>query len=480
MQVIGIVAEYNPFHTGHAYQIAQARAALGTQSAVVAVMSGNWVQQADCAIAHKWLRARLALMGGADLVLELPTAYATRSAEGFARAGVQLLEATGVVERLAFGTECADLQALTALAGEIKAHQREIAQVMKTGCSYPAARRKVIDSPLLDTPNNILALEYMECTQLPCTCVQRLGLGHDTADPLYSASAIRATLPAEAIYSIEHCQRAVLAVLRRMEVADWATIDDVTDGLENRLARAAQSATSLEELYTTIKTKRYTHARIRRIVLRAYLGIGKGDYPATPPYLRVLGFNAAGKALLQGSAEDARRAQEQGHRIDQLEREIESLCLKLLLQQQPVARDLRVISAALKMITDMERIGDQAEDIAEIITTLGGRTGAECRDIRVMAEATIKMVTDSVDAYVRQDLSLARAVIEYDDVVDEAFCRVKGTLIAMIAQNTADGEYALDLLMIAKYFERIGDHAVNIAEWVEFSVTGEHKSDSMQ
>ena len=181
-------------------------------------------------------------------------------------------------------------------------------------------------------------------------------------------------------------------------------------------------------------------------------------------------------AVLAGSAEDARRAREQGHRIDQLEREIESICLKLLLQQQPVARDLRVISAALKMITDMERIGDQAEDIAEIITTLGGRTGAECADIRVMAEATIKMVTASVDAYVRQDLPLAQAVEAYDDVVDDAFCRVKNTLIAMIAQNTAEGEYALDLLMIAKYFERIGDHAVNIAEWVEFSVTGEHKS----
>ena len=184
---------------------------------------------------------------------------------------------------------------------------------------------------------------------------------------------------------------------------------------------------------------------------------------------------SAVKALLAGSAEDARRAREQGHRIDQLEREIESICLKLLLQQ-PVARDLRVISAALKMITDMERIGDQAEDIAEIITTLGGRTGAECADIRVMAEATIKMVTASVDAYVRQDLPLAQAVEAYDDVVDDAFCRVKNTLIAMIAQNTAEGEYALDLLMIAKYFERIGDHAVNIAEWVEFSVTGEHKS----
>ena len=191
-------------------------------------------------------------------------------------------------------------------------------------------------------------------------------------------------------------------------------------------------------------------------------------------------IESAAQALESHEARQVEQTISLSEEIDQLEREIETICLKLLLQQQPVARDLRVISAALKMITDMERIGDQAEDIAEIITTLGGRTGAECRDIRVMAEATIKMVTDSVDAYVRQDLSLARAVIEYDDVVDEAFCRVNGTLIAMIAQNTADGEYALDLLMIAKYFERIGDHAVNIAEWVEFSVTGEHKSDSMQ
>ena len=182
------------------------------------------------------------------------------------------------------------------------------------------------------------------------------------------------------------------------------------------------------------------------------------------------------QALTAGDPEQARKVAPLDAEIDQKERNIESMCLKMLLQQQPVARDLRVISAALKMITDMERIGDQAEDIAEIITTLGGRTGAECADIRVMAEATIKMVTDSVDAYVRQDLPLAQAVEAYDDVVDDAFCRVKNTLIAMIAQDTAEGEYALDLLMIAKYFERIGDHAVNIAEWVEFSVTGEHKS----
>ena len=183
------------------------------------------------------------------------------------------------------------------------------------------------------------------------------------------------------------------------------------------------------------------------------------------------------KALLNGDVEGARKAKEQGHEIDQMEREIETICLKLLLQQQPVAKDLRVISAALKMITDMERIGDQAEDIAEIITFLDGRTGEECHDIRLMAEATIKMVTDSIDAYVKQDLELAKSVSDYDDVVDDAFDRVKQTLIKMISENTADGEYAVDLLMIAKYFERIGDHAVNIAEWVEFSVTGVHKGE---
>lgn len=183
------------------------------------------------------------------------------------------------------------------------------------------------------------------------------------------------------------------------------------------------------------------------------------------------------KALLEGNADDARKAKNQGHIIDEMEREIESICLKLLLQQQPVAKDLRVISAALKMITDMERIGDQAEDIAEIIIFLGGRTGEECHDIRLMAETTIKMVTESIDAYVNKDLQLAKQVIKHDDIVDSAFARVKQTLVKMVTENTADGEYAVDLLMIAKYFERIGDHAVNIAEWVEFSVTGVHKGE---
>ena len=181
------------------------------------------------------------------------------------------------------------------------------------------------------------------------------------------------------------------------------------------------------------------------------------------------------KALLNGDIEGAREVKSRGQEIDQMEREIEAICLRLLLQQQPVAKDLRVVSAALKMITDMERIGDQAEDIADIIPVLNGRTGAEFVDLKLMAEATCKMVTDSIDAYVRQDVKLARMVLEHDDIVDDAFRKMKDTLIKMITDNNADGEYAVDLLMIAKYFERIGDHATNIAEWVEFSVTGIHK-----
>ena len=180
----------------------------------------------------------------------------------------------------------------------------------------------------------------------------------------------------------------------------------------------------------------------------------------------------AAQSLTEGDRELAARVSPLDAEIDRKEREIESLCLK-----QPVARDLRQISAALKMITDMERIGDQAEDIAEIVAFLGGR-GAECSELlRSMARSTIKMVTESVDAYVGRDTSLAEQVIAEDDTVDDCFTAVKRALIERIARDPADGEFALDLLMIAKYFERIGDHATNIAEWVIFSVTGEHKSE---
>lgn len=182
----------------------------------------------------------------------------------------------------------------------------------------------------------------------------------------------------------------------------------------------------------------------------------------------------ASKALSEGSETLAKKVSAIEKEIDHKERDIESLCLKLLLHQQPVARDLRQISAALKMITDMERIGDQAEDIAEIIVFLNGRVLPKTLPIYQMETATIKMVTDSIDAYVKRDTELAKAVIKYDDVVDDCFLKVKSELITAIAENLNDGEFMLDLLMIAKYFERIGDHAANIAEWVLFSISGTH------
>ena len=182
----------------------------------------------------------------------------------------------------------------------------------------------------------------------------------------------------------------------------------------------------------------------------------------------------AAKALTDKDKTMAAKVAAMDAEIDQKERNIESMCLKLLLQQQPVARDLRQISAALKMLTDMERIGDQAEDISEIVITLDGRYAENSALLKGMAESTIQMVTESVDAYVKRDTALAQQVIKMDDIVDDYFDQVKAELISKIAGEPADGEYALDLLMIAKYLERIGDHAVNIAEWVIFSVTGKH------
>ena len=184
---------------------------------------------------------------------------------------------------------------------------------------------------------------------------------------------------------------------------------------------------------------------------------------------------SAAKALTTGDLFLAHKVRTNGAAIDQMERDIEGRCMKLLLHQQPVARDLRLVSAALKMITDMERIGDQAEDIAEIVTFLNGRTMEGMELIEEMARATIGMVTESVDAFVKKDVELAKKVIEQDDIVDDYFSKVKCGIITLITENHTDGEFALDLLMISKYFERIGDHATNIAEWVIYSVTGTHR-----
>lgn len=290
----GIICEFNPFHKGHKYLIDTVKK---DNSSVICVMSGNFVQRGEFAVFDKFKRAEAALENGADLVIELPCVYSLKSAEGFARAGVEILESTGVVDELAFGAECDDIDRLNKIADDIDIHKDDISEEMKKGLSYPAARKNIIGSDILDMPNNILAIEYIRATNLPCKTVKRIGRGHDTDDSQYSASAIRRTLNNDNISTLQNCEVAVLSKLRCMTADDFRKIEDVNEGLENRIVQAVKTAVSLDELYDKIKTKRYTHSRIRRIILRSYLGI-TSDYDFSVPYIRILGFNDKGKEIL--------------------------------------------------------------------------------------------------------------------------------------------------------------------------------------
>lgn len=292
--ITGIICEFNPFHAGHKYLIDSVKK---ENDGIVCVMSGNFVQRGEFAVYDKFSRAKTALENGADLVIELPCVYSLRSAEGFARAGVEILEATNMVDRIAFGAECDNMDELKRLSYEIFEKEQEIKAEMKKGITYPAARKAVIGSSLLDTPNNILAVEYIKSTKLPCTAVKRIGKGHDSDDEKYSASEIRKKLSYNEICSLKNCETAVLAKLRYMTANDFLEIEDVTEGLENRIADMVRISTSLDELYDNIKTKRYTHSRIRRIILKAYLGITK-EYTEKVPYIRILGFNSKGQEIL--------------------------------------------------------------------------------------------------------------------------------------------------------------------------------------
>ena len=187
-------------------------------------------------------------------------------------------------------------------------------------------------------------------------------------------------------------------------------------------------------------------------------------------------ISEANEALINQDIKLAEKIIASDDEIDNREEEIEDLCLKLILRQQPVASDLRLVSSILKMITDLERIGDHATDISEITLLLADKEYiTKLENVPQMAEATMKMVTSSIDAFVKRDLDLAKQVIDYDDVVDDLFVTVRDELIDMIKKSPEHGDQAIDLIMVAKYFERIGDHATNIAEWVVFSITGMHK-----
>lgn len=348
LRAAGIIAEYNPLHTGHLHLLEEVRRLLGGDAAVVCAMGGDFVQRGDFALLRRQARAAAAVRSGADLVLELPLPWAAAPAERFADGGVQVLLGTGVVDALAFGSECGDAAALGRVAAALLSEEFPplLKQELGRGDTFAAARQRAVgrltgpeDASLLSSPNNTLGVEYRKAlltrgAPLEVVTVPRRGAAHDApgAPPgeAASAAAIRSLLRkkrreealaamapamAEAYRAeeaagrapvfLENCERAVLSRLRRLEEADFAALDPGREGLYRRLYRASRTAVSVEALLAEAKTKRYPRARLRRMVLWAYLGLRPGELPETVPYLRVLAANGRGRALLARMRETA-------------------------------------------------------------------------------------------------------------------------------------------------------------------------------
>ena len=344
MKIVGIIAEYDPFHAGHAWQIAQARQ-MGAE-AVVCVMSPSVVQRGSFALFPTQVRVRAALAGGADLVLCLPAPYATLSAEGFAAAGVGILDALGCVDTLCFGAETPDAGLLQRTAHTLcrASFQREMGHTLKNGTSFASARAAAAESvqpgaaKVLATPNNILGVEYckaieMQKSALAVLPLPRKGADHGQTAPdetgfssastlrrLFSeqgAQALAPYVPNPCLPLYQRAQQdglfhnetaasvALLSRLRGLSLRQLAGIRGVNEGLEHRLQHGIQTTSSLSELYDALKTKRYAHARLRRLVLDAALGYTNA-LPALPPYLHVLGASGAGLSLLKTAKRTAR------------------------------------------------------------------------------------------------------------------------------------------------------------------------------
>lgn len=340
MKIAGIISEYNPIHAGHIRHIALTRAMLASDAAagsdigVVCVMSGNFVQRGDLAIFEKHCRAEAAVACGADLVIELPLPYVLSSAERFARGGVMLLEALGVVTHLSFGSEAGNIDVLQEIADGMGAPESSVLlrEEMKSGISYPAARQKAAvrllgeKADAIKTPNNILGIEYLSALRglksdmIPLT-VRRIGAMHD-APGAESASYLRQLLQngetpwnfmpetAAAIFTreldagrgpvlIDNADTAILSRLRMLQAESWARLPDATEGLQDRLMRCARLQPTLAAVLDSAKTKRYPLSRLRRMALCAVLGITEDDTRQPPAYIRVLAMNRRGAEILR-------------------------------------------------------------------------------------------------------------------------------------------------------------------------------------
>ena len=331
MNTVGIICEYNPFHLGHAKQIRMIRDQYGSDCGIVCLMSGNFVQRGMPAVFDKSLRAYAALLCGADLVLELPVTYSLSSAEGFAAGGVRIL--SGFCNELCFGTETGTNETLMATAEALLSSDFTSAlhARLETGISFPAARQRALsdlgaDASLLSTPNDILAVEY--CKAILCQSskmkpfpIIRQGNYHDTVpDPENpSATAVRELIVSKhdwkscipeaarsvfdgaAIHSMSSGERAILAKLRTMTDAEFEALPFGSEGLWRRLMHACREQASLDEILTTVKTKRYTRTRLDRMVMCAFLGITREMLDSPTPYTRVLGFNNTGRSILKNA-----------------------------------------------------------------------------------------------------------------------------------------------------------------------------------
>ena len=339
----GIIAEFNPFHNGHRYIVNALKSS--ADDTVTAVMSGSFVQRGECACVSVSDRVKMALSNGVDLVLSLPVPYSTASAELFAKGGVDVLFSTGVIDALGFGGECDSADALVECVEVMNTPDFQIAlkNRLDEGNSFPKARQmafvdcdKSACADAIATPNNILGVEYIKAIlnggyayydgiTERLKVIKRQGVAHDSshrAGDICSASALREMLKGgeaykdflpSASYSLladavasgkapadyKRLETAILYKLRTMSVEEIALLPDVTEGLEHRIAAAVKSSVSLDEILEKIKTKRYTHSRLRRIILCALLGITKADAALSVPYVRVLGFNSNGARLLK-------------------------------------------------------------------------------------------------------------------------------------------------------------------------------------
>jgi len=343
MDTAGIVCEYNPFHRGHEYHIAETRRRLGGDCGIVCVMSGNFVQRGDAAIFPKHARAEAAVRCGADLVIELPVFWSMATAEKFAAGAVSLLAATGVVTHISFGSESADLALLDEIAGALVSGMvdEQLREELKTGVSFAAARENAVKKftgilePVLKSPNDILAVEYLKAIKrqghsIVPIAVRRRGAGHDSGDTFHeipSASTLRkillrgenatGTIPDTAaeifareskngrIVDISRMESSIIYRLRTMGDTDYLALPDNSEGLHNRLKKAANAAVSLPEIIDMTKSKRYPAARIRRMIMNAYLGVTKFDGKGLPEYISILAMNETGMGIIAEMRENA-------------------------------------------------------------------------------------------------------------------------------------------------------------------------------